>query len=143
MSKPIAQSYNNHKKFVPLFHFVLAPIALILFIASIIHLFKEQFSYASLFDFGIILCVLILAALIRQFATRLQDRTILQEEKFRHVQLTGKPLDPRLSLQQIIALRFASDESFPQLCVKAAETGMEPDKIKKSITVWRADNHRV
>ncbi|MEK3720239.1 DUF6526 family protein [Paenibacillus sp. FSL H8-0034] len=143
MSKPKAQSYDNHKKFVPLFHFVLAPIALILFIASIIHVFKEQFSYASLFDFGIILCVFILAALIRQFATQLQDRTILQEERFRHVQLTGKPLDARLSLKQIIALRFASDESFPQLCVKAAETGMEPDKIKKSITEWRADHHRV
>lgn len=143
MSKLKAQSYDNHKKFAPLYHFVLAPISLIVFIVSVVRMFKEQFSYTSLFEFGISLCVVLLVAVVRQFATQLQDRSIVQEEKFRHVQLTGKPLDARLSWKQIIALRFAADESFPQLCVKAAETGMEPAEIKKSITEWREDHHRV
>ncbi|MDF2661976.1 MAG: hypothetical protein K0Q94_4767 [Paenibacillus sp.] len=143
MSNLETQSYVNHRKFVPLYHFVLAPISLIVFIASIVHMLKEQFSYSSLLIFGISLCMAILAVLVRQFATKLQDRSILQEENFRHIHLTGKPLDSRLGLQQIIALRFADDASFPQLCMKAAETGMEPRLIKKSITHWRADHHRV
>jgi len=143
MSELKPQSYDNHKMFVPLYHFVLAPILIVIFIASIIYLFKEQFSYSSLLIFGLSLCMAILFVLIRQFATKLQDRSIVQEEKFRHFQLTGKPLDTRLSLQQIIALRFAGDESFPALCMKAAETSMTPDKIKQSIKHWRADHFRV
>ncbi|BBH22350.1 hypothetical protein Back11_36950 [Paenibacillus baekrokdamisoli] len=143
MSKLKPQSYDNHKKFVPLFHFVLAPITIIIFVASIVHLFTEQFSYSSLLIFGISLCIVILGVLVRQFATNLQDRSIVQEENFRHFQLTGKPLDARLTLQQIIALRFEGDESFPALCLNAAEMGMEPRKIKQSITHWRADHLRV
>ncbi|WP_261807844.1 DUF6526 family protein [Paenibacillus sp. N3.4] len=143
MSNLKLQSYDNHKKFVPLYHFVLAPISLIVFIASIVHIFIEQFSFSSLLIFGVTVCMVILVVLVRQFATQLQDRSIFNEENFRHVHLTGKPLDPRLSLQQIISLRFAEDESFPQLCKKAAETGIEPKMIKKSITHWRADHYRV
>ncbi|TMV49677.1 hypothetical protein FE783_14390 [Paenibacillus mesophilus] len=143
MSDLKPQSYANHRKLTPLYHFVLAPIALILLIASIVHMFKEQYSFASLLLVGSSVSVSILFVLVRQFATRLQDRIIVQEENFRHFRLTGKPLDSRLGLRQIIALRFADDESFPALCVKAAETGMEPDKIKQSITHWRADHLRV
>ncbi|MEW9698413.1 DUF6526 family protein [Paenibacillus sp. SI8] len=143
MSNLNTQSLDNHKKFVPLYHFVLAPISLIVFIASVVYLLKETFTFSSLLIFGISLCVMVLTVLVRQFATKLQDRSILQEENFRHFRLTGNALDARLSLQQIIALRFADDESFPQLCVKAAETGMTPMNIKKSITRWRADHFRV
>lgn len=112
-------------------------------IASIVYLFVEKFSFGSILVLGISICILILVMLIRQFATRLQDRSIYHEENLRHMQLTGKPLDPRLNLQQIIALRFAEDAAFPQLCIKAANTGIGPNEIKKSITHWRADHIRV
>jgi hypothetical protein len=143
MSQIKPQSYDRHKKFAHLYHFMLTPLTLILFIASIVYLIREDFSYSSLLIFGLSCCVVILVVLVRLFATQLQDRLIRQEENFRHVQLTGKPLDSRLSLQQIIALRFADDESFPRLCEEAAKTGMEPQKIKQAIPHWRADNHRV
>ncbi|MCQ6560611.1 DUF6526 family protein [Paenibacillus mendelii] len=143
MSNLKTQSYDNHMKFAPLYHFILAPLSIILFIASIVHLFQEDYRFSAVLLTGISLCIVILAVLVRQFATKLQDRSILHEENFRHFHLTGKPLDSRLTLQQIIALRFAEDASFPELCLKAAETGMEPAKIKKSITHWRADHHRV
>jgi hypothetical protein len=61
----------------------------------------------------------------------------------RHFVLTGKPLDSRLRLSQIIALRFASDLEFPALAQKAAEEGLSSKEIKQSIQNWRADYNRV
>jgi len=56
--------------------------------------------------------------------------------------MTGKLLDRRLTVHQIIGLRFASDEEFVELAKKAAETGMSMDDIKKSVKNWRPDNYR-
>lgn len=143
MSNLKPQSYESHGQYSPLYHYVLSPIALIVFISSIVLLFKQQFSFSSFLIFGLSVCAVVLTALVRQFATKLQDRSILHEENFRHFRLTGKPLDARLGVQQIIALRFAEDDAFPQLCTKAAESGMKSGEIKKSITHWRADHNRV
>ncbi|WP_442602359.1 DUF6526 family protein [Paenibacillus sp. KN14-4R] len=143
MSNPKPQSYNNHAKFHPLYHFVLAPLTLILFIAAIVSMFQEDFEFNSILLAVLSLCAVLLTALSRIYATKLQDRIIRNEEAVRHIQLTGKPLDPRLSLRQIIALRFASDAEYPALCEKAAQTGMSSQSIKQSIKNWRADHHRV
>ncbi|UVI28378.1 DUF6526 family protein [Paenibacillus spongiae] len=143
MSNLKSQNYGNHKKFAPLYHFFLMPLSLVIFIAAIVHLFREEFGYSALLITGISLCIIVLTLIVRIFATQLQDRLIQHEENFRHMQLTGKPLDPRLSVKQIVALRFAGDTEFPALCKKAAESGMQPAAIKQSVTQWRADYHRV
>ena len=57
--------------------------------------------------------------------------------------MTGKLLDARLRIQQIIALRFAPDAEFVDLARRAAESGMSANDIKKSIKQWRADTYRV
>jgi len=57
--------------------------------------------------------------------------------------LTGKLLDPRISVRQIVALRFASDAEFPALAVRAAEENLPPREIKQAIKNWRADEYRV
>ena len=79
----------------------------------------------------------------RVFALKAQDRAIRAEESLRYFILTGKPLDHRLTLGQIIALRFASDEEMPALAEKAVTHGLSNDDIKKQIRVWRMDVHRV
>jgi hypothetical protein len=76
------------------------------------------------------------------FALKAQDRAIRAEENFRHYLLTGKPLDSKLTIRQIIGLRFASDEEFPSLAQKAAEEGMSEDDIKKAVKNWRGDYYR-
>jgi hypothetical protein len=78
----------------------------------------------------------------RGFALRAQDRAIRAEENFRHYILTGKPLDSRLRMGQIIALRFASDAELPDLAKKAVEENMRSKEIKASIKNWRPDHHR-
>jgi hypothetical protein len=57
--------------------------------------------------------------------------------------MTGKLLDHRLSVKQIVALRFASDEEFVELARKAADQGLSMDDIKKSVKHWRGDYYRV
>jgi hypothetical protein len=79
----------------------------------------------------------------RIYALKAQDRAIRAEENLRHFVLTGKLLDARLSIKQIVALRFASDAEFPALAATAADTNMAPDAIKQAIRNWRADLYRV
>jgi len=97
----------------------------------------------GLFLFLISFVLLQIFFFARLFALKAQDRAIRAEENFRHYLLTDKPLDARITIRQIIGLRFASDEEFPELAKKAAETGIKEDDIKKAIKNWRADNYRV
>jgi hypothetical protein len=57
--------------------------------------------------------------------------------------LTGRLFDPRLSIQQIVALRFASDAEFPALAQRAAEQSLAQQDIKAAVKSWRADFYRV
>jgi Na+/melibiose symporter-like transporter len=138
------QNYKNHSRYVPLWHFITSTAIIAVLIGSIVNLSKstkENFYSASL----LVVIALILCSIFwysRAFALRAQDRAIRAEEYLRHYILTGKPLDNRLRMGQIIALRFASDEEFPDLAHKAAEKSLRSKTIKKMIKVWRSDHHR-
>jgi hypothetical protein len=79
---------------------------------------------------------------MRQFPLVVQNRAIRAEENLRHFVLSGRMLDSRLSMGQIIALRFASDEELVTLAKKAAEEKLNSAVIKKEIRNWREDHHR-
>ena len=138
------QNYQNHSRYVFMYHFVTwAAIAAVIIgsIINLLHSSKQNLYLASL----IVVISLILASLSwygRQFALRAQDRAIRAEENFRHFILTGKPLDNRLRVGQIIALRFASDEEFLELAARAVKEKLSNKDIKKAIKNWKADNHR-
>ena len=89
------------------------------------------------------ICGLFIFWYMRQFPVKAQDRAIRAEEALRYFILTGKPLDNRLTMGQIIALRFAADDEFVPLAGRAITESLSPDDIKKSIKNWRSDNHRV
>jgi hypothetical protein len=95
-----------------------------------------------LFLFLISIAFLSLFYYARSFAERAQDRAIRAEENFRYYLLTGKPLDKKLTIQQIIGLRFASDEEFPDLVKRALDENLGNEDIKKAVKNWRADNNR-
>ncbi len=141
------QSYARHAKFVPLFHFVLGPIVLASLIGSFINLWQSLGDHERLYNASLIaamsVAMFLLFVITRSFAMGVQDRAIRAEENLRHFALTGKRLDPRLTIKQIVGLRFASDAEFIELARKAAEGSMTQDAIKKSVTNWRADHDRV
>jgi hypothetical protein len=140
------QNFKNHVRYVPLWHYVTGLILIFLLIGSIYYIFSNHISENRIIALLLLMVSLILCSMfwfIRSFALKAQDRAIRAEENLRHYVLTGKLLDKRLRTNQIIALRFASDDEFVPLAQKAAEEHTRSQAIKKSIKHWRADNHRV
>lgn len=139
------QNYKNHTRYVPLWHFITGGAIIAVLIGSIVNFINS--AHENVYSASLIIVIsLILASIFwyaRKFALVAQDRAIRAEESLRHFVLTGKPLDHRLRMGQIIALRFASDEELPELAHKAAEKGLRSKTIKKMIKVWRTDNYRV
>lgn len=89
------------------------------------------------------IALLFMAWKIRAYGAKNQDRIIRFEEGFRYYVMTGKQIDPALTVKQLIALRFASDEEFVDLCKKAIKDNMSPETIKKAIINRRADHQRI
>lgn len=85
----------------------------------------------------------LIAYLLRSFALKAQDRAIRAEENLRHFVLTNKLLSSSLSVSQIVALRFASDDEFVALANRAAAEKLSNKEIKEAIKNWRADYYRV
>ena len=141
------QNYSNHVRLVPGFHFVLAGILLLTLIGSLVNLYQSWGDHERIYSAALIVVLTICGCLFfyftRTFPLKAQDRAIRAEENLRHFVLTGKLLDPRLAIGQIIALRFAPDDEFVDLARKAADGNMPADAIKRAIKNWKADDHRV
>jgi hypothetical protein len=141
------QSYAKHVKFDPPFHFVLAPLSMLILIGSVVNLFQSFDDHSRLYNASLI-AAMALALFLNTFLTRTyplkaQDRVIRAEENLRHLVITGKLLDRRITVKQIVALRFASDAEFVALAAKAANENTDPKAIKQSIKSWRSDHDRL
>lgn len=139
------QHYRNHRRWAPAYHFITLPLLIAFVIGSFVNLFTAV--HTNLYSASLIcLAGIIMSSLYyhsRVFALKVQNRVIRVEENFRHFSLTGKPLDSRLRMSQVIALRFARDNEFIILAKKAAEEKLTNNAIKKLITEWKGDFHRV
>ncbi|WP_248925565.1 DUF6526 family protein [Paenibacillus hamazuiensis] len=145
MSQP-SQNYANHRQLVPIYHFVLIPLSLIAAILSIVYAVSGFAANGALVSILVLLLgvvCLVGTFMGRVYAIKVQDRLIRTEEDIRHFKLTGRWIDPRLTIKQLIALRFAGDAEFPALCEKALKENMSPDAIKKAVKDWRGDYYRV
>jgi hypothetical protein len=140
------QNYKTHRRFVPLYHFVLSLMILAGLIGSAINLYKnfhdETVHYSAALVLWIFLCLVLVFFFGRTFALKAQDRAIRAEEQLRHYVLTGSLLDPRLTTRQVIGLRFAPDEEYLDLAKRAAEEGLSEDAIKRAVKNWKADDYR-
>ncbi|HUR10814.1 MAG TPA: DUF6526 family protein [Flavitalea sp.] len=141
----MSQHYKNHSRLVLGYHGITLPLLLALIGGSIANLVTT--SRDNLYSASLIVLIAVILSLIyiyaRAFALRAQDRAIRAEESLRHFLITGKPIDARLRLGQIIALRFASEEELVALTKKAIDEKLSNRDIKKNIRNWRADYHRV
>jgi len=141
------QSFKKHAMFVPLYHYVLFAIVLLTFIGSLVNLYNSLSDHSRLYNAALIvaltLAVMIIFILMRTFPLKAQDRAIRAEEHLRYFILSGKRMDPRITIKQIIALRFASDGEFIQLAQRAADESLAPAAIKQAVKNWRADHERL
>jgi hypothetical protein len=140
------QNYDNHVQRVRGF-IAVAIIVTLTFIGALVNLYRSLGDHQRLYSASLIVvltaCLLVVGFYARTFALKAQDRAIRAEENLRHFVLTGKLLDPRTTIRQVIALRFASDEELVTLAREAVDKNLSPDAIKRSIKNWRADLHRV
>src|SRR5262245_52851741 len=116
-------------------------------IGSVVNLYQSWGDHQRLYSASLIVVILISLLMLfffcRIFALKAQDRAIRAEENLRHYVMTGKLLNPALTIRQIIALRFASDAEFVRLAERSAKDQLAPNAIKQAVQDWRADTYRV
>lgn len=140
------QTYANHRRFHPLFHFIGIPIVSINLIVRIVQAVRLP-SLASWWEVVVAAALIIAMFLARYYALNVQNRVIRLEERLRLERVLPPELRSRvgeLRTGQLIALRFAPDEELPELtrAVLAGEL-QEKSAIKKKIRNWRGDWLRV
>lgn len=139
------QSYANHIRRQPGFHFFLIPILILNFLFITVYAVRHP-SLASGWMVVLAIALLTLAFLSRMNAVTVQDRVIRLEERLRLAALLPEPLRariPELTVRQLAALRFASDEEIPGLVDETLRQNLQARDIKKKIQSWRADFLRV
>ena len=146
MAENAQQTYQNHTRLHPPFHFFLFPASAILMILTIVNIVRHYDTLEAwiLLLIGVMAPVAVL--LIRINPLKVQDRLIRLEERQRYQALLSESLRNRigeLTESQIVALRFASDAEIPGLIEKVLSSKMPSKEIKKSIVTWRADLFRV
>jgi hypothetical protein len=85
------------------------------------------------------LVVVTTLSLLRTFALTLQNRIIRLEMQVRLTRLGRERDIARLTMGQLIALRFASDAELPALIDRAITERLAPDQIKRAVTDWQGD----
>jgi hypothetical protein len=141
------QSFENHGKMVPAFHrwmtaFLVLPTLYFMF-RVVSDFYSVERIAIAFFSVGVII-----AALFgRLFALGVQDRVIRLEERLRMQMVLPDDLKGRIqefTTNQLVGLRFASDDELPALARRVLDEGISDRKvIKQAVQNWRADHQRI
>ena len=133
---------------VPMFHYALFILILAVIVGACIKGYRSYYTNLTglltpILFFIVGLSLLLVAWYARTFALKAQDRAIRAEENLRYFAITGKLLDSKLTMGQIVALRFAPNNEFVDLAHRAVTENLKPSDIKKAILHWKEDHNRV
>lgn len=143
MSK--TQNLKNHARFDPLFHFLIFGIYLLNLVYAGVHLYRQHTISAGWY---LVLSILAIVPILklRTYPLKVQDRVIRLEERLRLQALAPQQWHAQiyqLSEDQLIGLRFASDDEVVELAKQALEQKLNRKQIKERIRSWRADDWRI
>ncbi len=137
------QSFQNHTKFFPPFHFFVVPVFVINFVWSIFRWRGSEYSLGGFESMLMALALVVFMFTARLMALRVQDRVIRLEERLRCERLLPAELKARIgefTCGQLVALRFASDAELPELARRVLDEKLVQRKaIKQLVKNWRAD----
>lgn len=137
------QSYSNHTRFVPPFHFFVLPMLLINFGFSVYWWWKAGFSLAGAVALVVAATLFVGFVCVRLMAMAVQDRVIRLEERLRFERVLPADLQariPEFTMDQLVAMRFASNAELPELARKVLDEHIQERKaIKQMIKTWRPD----
>ena len=145
MSETSTQNLKNHARLDPLYHIFLGLVVLVNLLYSIVHLVRHL-SLRSGWFVVVSLALVILYIRVRTYPIKVQDRVIRLEERLRLMALAPpewRDQVNRLSVDQLIALRFASDDELIPLAKQALNEHLSRKQIKERVRNWRADHWRV
>lgn len=139
------QSFENHRRWFPLFHFFVSPVLALFTVHSIVHAVQRpSVSHWMEVIYAIAVWAGIVAA--RIMALRVQNRVVRLEMRLRLRELLSPALYARmdeLRVRHLIALRFAGDAELPSLFERTlAGEFARPKDIKRAITDWQPDYMR-
>ena len=127
MASSATQNFENHVRFVPMYHMVAFPM-IAAFVIYSLYMVVTALSLASvmflLFGVGVTIAMLF----ARLFPLAAQDRIIRLEERLRlHDLLPQEQHDTigRLTTEQLIGLRFASDDEVADLIAAVVSEGIK------------------
>jgi hypothetical protein len=148
MAQEKPQSFSNHGRFDPWFHglggLLLVVNLIVLIVFLVFHLRAEPLLSTWLVGTYIVLMIALLKS--RIYPLKVQDRLIRLEERLRLDALLPEHLRkriPELTEDQLIGLRFASDDEIPTLVELTLDKKLNRKQIKERIQNWRPDNWRV
>ena len=139
------QSFQNHGRFDPPFHFFIIPVMFVNAIRAVVVAIRNP-SGTTLWMTVVAFALLAAMFKIRIYALRNQDRLIRLEERVRMQAILPEPLRSRvgeLTVQQCVGLRFACDGELPALVERALRENLDKKQIKQAVQTWRADYNRI
>jgi hypothetical protein len=139
------QTFSNHTRYDPPFHFFVLPVFAISLIVTIVHLVRRP-GLHSVWIVVFMIAAMVLMFKVRLYALKVQTRIIRLEERLRLATLLDESLRPRIgefTESQLVGLRFASDAELPALAARALSEKLSRDEIKKAVQQWRPDDWRV
>jgi hypothetical protein len=134
------QTYANHR-YRPRLWLVCELLAAIGFVMALLPMVLRP-AVVTVGPFLVALSLVLTIFMVRQYALRLQNRIIRLEMQIRLARLNRAADCDRLTMAQLIALRFASDAEMHSLIDKALAEKMDPDQIKRAVTNWQGDYMR-
>jgi Family of unknown function (DUF6526) len=137
------QSFENHTRYFPLFHFIASPLLAIYLVYTLYVLVRVP-SLAALAN--VVLAAGVNAALFaaRTMVLVVQNRVIRLEMRLRLDRLLGAAAAAdaltNLAPARLIALRFASDAELPALIARVRSNELSTNRdVKQAIREWQPD----
>lgn len=136
------QNLANHRRFLPLYHFVAIPILTVNLLIAIYVLYRAP---GKLTAWGVILAIGLIAGMLalRISVLTVQNRVIRLELMMRLAHVLPPETRTRMSelkLGQMVGLRFASDAELPGLVERCLSGDLRSaGQIKREIKNWQAD----
>ena len=139
------QGLKNHARVDPPFHFLTAG----LYVANLVVAITGEVhhpNFGSTWYLVLSLFAIVPILKLRLYPLKVQDRVIRLEERLRLQALAPEAWHAqiyRLKEDQLIGLRFASDDEVVELAKQALEQNLTRKQIKERIKEWRADEWRI
>jgi hypothetical protein len=148
---PAPQTYKNHIRWDPAWHFFIMPILMINIVFAaykLVHDWPLVNNHHVILGWWLFLSIVFFMAFMkaRVYPLQVQDRIIRLEERLRLAALLSADdlaQSHALTESQLIGLRFASDGELPALVARTLKENLTQGQIKEAIVTWRPDTFRV